>query len=100
MQSVQGFHAVMNLLLMPMWVLSSSFFPAVGAPLVLKWAMMANPLTYGVIALRHSFYLSDPRHFYEAPGFGTSLLVMVIFSGLVFLAATRMAARVTKGDLQ
>ncbi len=100
MQSVQGFHAVMNLLLMPMWVLSSSFFPAVGAPLLLKWIMMANPLTYGVIALRHAFYLSDPRHFYEPPGFWVSFLVMAVFAGLVFFISTRMAARVTKGDLQ
>ena len=27
MESIQGFHAVMNLVLMPMWLLSGSFFP-------------------------------------------------------------------------
>ncbi|HYN22248.1 MAG TPA: ABC transporter permease, partial [Thermoanaerobaculia bacterium] len=30
--SVQGFHAVMNLLLVPMWLLSGAFFPPSGAP--------------------------------------------------------------------
>ena len=27
MESTQGFHAIMNLLLMPMWLLSGAFFP-------------------------------------------------------------------------
>ena len=30
--SVQGFHAIMNIVLMPMWLLSGSFFPVGGAP--------------------------------------------------------------------
>ena len=27
MESTQGFHAIMNLVLMPMWLMSGSFFP-------------------------------------------------------------------------
>jgi ABC-2 type transport system permease protein len=27
MRSTQGFHAIMNLLLMPLWLLSGAFFP-------------------------------------------------------------------------
>jgi len=30
MDSTQGFHAIMNLLLIPMWLLSGSVFPASG----------------------------------------------------------------------
>jgi len=40
----------MNLLLMPMWLLSGSFFPASGAPPWIKALIVANPLTYGVAA--------------------------------------------------
>jgi len=50
--SVQGFHAVMNLLLMPMWLLSGALFPVEGAAQWIRYVMMANPLHYGVNALR------------------------------------------------
>ena len=50
--SVQGFHAVMNVVLLPMWLLSGSFFPLAGAPLWLGLLMRINPLTYGITALR------------------------------------------------
>lgn len=51
-RSIQGFHAIMNLFLMPMWVLSGAVFPLSGAAGWLKPVMHANPLTYGVAAVR------------------------------------------------
>src|SRR5215470_10072741 len=60
MQSIQGFHAIMNLLLMPIWFLSGAFFPPTGLPSWLSWLMRLNPLTYGMAALRGSLYLSNP----------------------------------------
>src|SRR5205085_10432767 len=54
MSSTQGFHAIMNLFLMPMWFLSGALFPPDGAWWGLKWVMRANPLTYGLAALRQS----------------------------------------------
>jgi ABC-2 type transport system permease protein len=52
MDSTQGFHSVMNLFLIPMWLLSGSLFPASGASpwvaLLIRW----NPLSYGVFALQ------------------------------------------------
>jgi len=50
--STQGFHAIMNLVLVPLWLLSGALFPATGGPLWLQWVMRANPLTYGVAGLR------------------------------------------------
>ena len=50
--SVQGFHAIMNLLLIPMWLLSGAVFPASGAAAWIRAIMTINPLTYGVSALR------------------------------------------------
>ncbi|MCC6129536.1 MAG: ABC transporter permease [Acidobacteria bacterium] len=52
LDSTQGFHGVMNMFLIPMWVLSGSFFPREGAPAWLAAAMALNPLTYGVAAFR------------------------------------------------
>jgi ABC-2 type transport system permease protein len=55
LNSVQGFHAIMNLVLMPLWILSGAIFPTAGAAEWMQWAMKVNPLSYGVIALRSLF---------------------------------------------
>ena len=47
MASTAGYHALMNILLMPMWFLSGAVFPAATAPLWMKAVMAINPLTYG-----------------------------------------------------
>ncbi|HEX6902775.1 MAG TPA: ABC transporter permease [Thermoanaerobaculia bacterium] len=56
LDSVQGFHAIMNTLLMPMWLLSGSLFPRSGAPAWLSAVMRVNPLTHGVEAFRGALY--------------------------------------------
>lgn len=56
--STAGFHAVMSLLLLPMWVLSGAVFPPDGASRWLTWIMTVNPLTYGMAGLRHALYFS------------------------------------------
>lgn len=52
--SAEGFHGVMNLVLMPMWLLSGAFFPVSGAAGWLGAVMLANPLTWPTAALRGS----------------------------------------------
>jgi ABC-2 type transport system permease protein len=52
--SVQGFHGVMNLVLMPMWLLSGAVFPLTGSAGWMSWIMRLNPLTWGSEALRWS----------------------------------------------
>lgn len=56
LDSVQGFHAIMNILLMPMWLLSGSLFPQAGAAPWLAAIMRINPLNYGVAAFRGALY--------------------------------------------
>lgn len=51
MDSSQGFHAIMSVFLLPMWLLSGAFFRR-GAEGWLGGVVAANPLTYGVAALR------------------------------------------------
>jgi ABC-2 type transport system permease protein len=51
LDSTQGFHALMSVFLMPMWLLSGSFFPVPDSGW-LSWVMRLNPLTYGVAGLR------------------------------------------------
>jgi len=55
MNSTQGFHAVMSIFLMPMWLVSGALFPG-GDSGWLFWLIRANPLTYGVAGLRRMLY--------------------------------------------
>ena len=47
MDSTAGYHAMMNILLMPMWFLSGAVFPVETAPGWMRLVMAINPLTYG-----------------------------------------------------
>ena len=54
LDSTQGFHAVMNLFLIPMWMLSGALFPAASAPAWLRLIIAANPVSYAVTGLQRS----------------------------------------------
>ena len=93
MESTQGFHAVMNMILMPIWLLSGAFFPVAGAPGWLEWIMRLNPLTYGMAALRRSLYLDAPALAGRVAPLPLSLAVTVVFCIGAFAAATAVARR-------
>jgi ABC-2 type transport system permease protein len=95
MRSVQGFHAIMNLMLIPLWVLSGAFFPAEGTPLWLAWVMRINPLTYGMAALRRSLYLTQGSVAGTVPGLVLSMGVTVLFGLIALLAAVQTARKST-----
>jgi ABC-2 type transport system permease protein len=95
LESTQGFHAVMNLILLPMWVLSGAFFPATGVPGWLGWTMRLNPLTYGMAALRRCLYLGNPAAAGPVPHLMPALGIIILFGVLAFIAATDAARRST-----
>ncbi|MER3543430.1 MAG: ABC transporter [Chloroflexota bacterium] len=58
-RTMEGFHMIMQFLLMPMFFLSGAFFPLRDVPLWMEWLAKVNPVTYGVdpmrqVALRES----------------------------------------------
>jgi ABC-2 type transport system permease protein len=57
--SSQGFHGVMNALLMPMWLLSGAVFPVEEAAGWLRFVALANPLTWCHAAMRSSLGMSE-----------------------------------------
>jgi ABC-2 type transport system permease protein len=93
LESTQGFHAIMNLILLPMWVLSGAFFPMAGVPGAFEWIMRVNPLTYGMAALRRCLYLGNPAAAGAVPGLAPALGITVLFGILAFIAATDAARR-------
>jgi len=98
MDSTQGFHAIMNLFLMPMWLLSGSLFPSAGAPTWLRAIIRANPLTYGVGALRHMLYLGSAQEAAGMPSIETCMAVTLVFGMVMFAATTRVAGRAVGGS--
>jgi len=93
MSSTQGFHAIMNLLLLPIWLLSGAFFPATGAPGWLGWAMTLNPLSYGMAALRRTLYVEDAPMTAGLPPLGGSVFILAAFALAMFVGAWRTANR-------
>lgn len=51
MPSTQAFHGIINLILMPMWMLSGSLFPYEKAHFTMQWLMRVNPMTYAMSLL-------------------------------------------------
>ena len=94
MESTQGFHAIMNLFLIPMWLMSEALFPAVGAPVWLRWIMRLNPATYGVAAVRAMFY-PDVRAVTggSPPSLFLSLTIVILFAALTLVVSTAMTSR-------
>ena len=93
MESTQGFHAIMNLILLPIWMLSGAFFPASGATPWLAVVMALNPLTYAMAALRRALYLGDPALVATLPPLWPSLAVLIFFAAATFWAAVYTARR-------
>ncbi|NOK23426.1 ABC transporter permease, partial [Corallococcus carmarthensis] len=55
-KSSAGYHAVMSLVMLPMWVLSGAMFPVKGAGPVLSWVMTLNPMRFSVEGVRRALY--------------------------------------------
>lgn len=97
LDSVQGFHAVVNLFLIPMWLLSGALFPPSGASPWIRWLMKMNPLTYAMAALRQVFYLNVPAGAADGPSLWLGLTVTALFA-LVTASAAFWLTRQTPAE--
>ena len=90
LDSTHGFHALINLFLIPMWLLSGALFPISGAQTWIAWVMKLNPLTYSVTAVRDALYLNQQSGTL-LPQLGFSLTVTTAFGLVTFFAALSIA---------
>ena len=86
LDSTQGFHAVMNLFLLPMWLLSGAVFPRAGAAEWIQWVMLINPMTYGVAAIRGVLVSGDVVG--AGASVGSSLMFIVLFGAITLAIST------------
>jgi ABC-2 type transport system permease protein len=73
----QGFQAINNFLIFPMYFLSGALYPLTGIPTLLKVVSSIDPLTYAIDGLRAAFI--NQHHF--------SIAVDVVALGLTGIAA-------------
>ncbi|HEX4663256.1 MAG TPA: ABC transporter permease [Terriglobales bacterium] len=93
MESAQAFHAIVNLFLIPLWLLSGALFPVNGASGWMRWVMRLNPLTYGLDALRTALFPATAAM--NQFSMSTSLAILAIFTAAIFAAALAMVNRRT-----
>ncbi|HUG90681.1 MAG TPA: ABC transporter permease, partial [Planctomycetaceae bacterium] len=100
MDSTQGFHAIMSVFLLPMWLLSGAFFPGEGSGWM-EWVIRLNPLTYGVAGLRRLMYADVEFGVSPTlPPLGVSLAVTTAFCAVCVALAVAMTRRRTSGDVR
>jgi len=89
MDSSQAFHGIVNLFLIPMWLLSGALFSIEHASGWIRAIMYLNPLTYGVDALRTLLYPGSPQTFRLRDEAATLVLFSLVMFGLAWIMANR-----------
>ena len=94
-RSTSGYHAVMSIVLLPMWVLSGALFPLKGVGPVLGWVMRLNPLRFSVEGMRHALYGAEASRAVGTSAFAAGLEVpallvfAAVFLGLAAFSVSR-----------
>jgi len=92
MDSTQAFHAIINLFLIPLWLLSGSLFPLSGASMWIRAVMLINPLTYGTEALRSLLFTGSA---FTSLSLGANFAVLTLFTLVMFALSFLVANRRT-----
>lgn len=93
MDSSQAFHGIVNLFLIPLWLVSGALFPITGASGWIRVIMHLNPLTYGVEALRELLYPGVEATFPLPSAMATLVLFSLVMFGFALLMANRRTTR-------
>ncbi len=97
LDSTQGFHALMNIILMPLWMMSGALFPPAPGGWT-WWVSVFNPVTYCVGAIRCALHTSPGTPIPGVCAFGPSLGISLAFGLALFLVGGWMVVK-KKGPL-
>lgn len=93
LSSTAALHALLNVLLMPMWLLSGAVFPITDQTVLpLRVLMYVNPLTYGQHAVA-GLLTPGESPWSQGPGVLVASLVTIALSLLAIAGACRVVAR-------
>lgn len=94
LDSVQGYHAVMSVLLIPAWIVSGSMFPIAGGPAWMRWMVKLNPLSYAASGVRRAMSgHSLPAALSTSGSFSIELAVVLAVALVALVGATVVCRR-------
>ncbi|CAA7626255.1 ABC transporter permease [Magnetospirillum sp. UT-4] len=96
MRSTAGFHAVMMVFLMPLWMLSGALFPITGAPTWLYVVMAVNPVHHALEVIRAPFY-GGAETLFGSASYGVSLAVTLAWAGICLVLSMLRVGKREKG---
>lgn len=91
-QTMQGFHLLMNLALFPLLFFSGAFYPVENLPTWLEVLARVNPLSYAVDALQLAAYAEDGSGFF---GLWLDFVVMIALAAALYLLGFTRTPRLT-----
>ncbi len=100
MESTQGFHAIMNLVLIPIWLLSGALFPVEGAHRGVAAVMRLNPVSYCVDSMRQVLFPSAAAADVRLAPFAVCLAVTVGFAVAAFGATVWISRQRSGADVR
>ena len=77
-ESSPGFHTIMNMVLLPMWMASGAVFAASDSPW-LRFFMRVNPFPYGVAGIRRGLFPTQDLGAIPSLGSCLEILILVAF---------------------
>lgn len=89
MEDAQGFHLIINFLVMPLFFLSGGIFPLTDVPKAIKIVALMNPLTHGVDGLRTTL-----TNLHSGLGIGPDLLVLTVIAIVLVVIGGYLFSRV------
>ena len=91
-ETMQGFHLVMNLALFPLLFFSGAFFPVDNLPMWLEVLARINPLSYAVDALELAAYADGTAGFF---GLAIDFAVLTVLATAVYALGLARTPRLT-----
>ncbi|CAA7624916.1 putative transporter subunit: membrane component of ABC superfamily [Magnetospirillum sp. LM-5] len=96
MKSTSGFHAVMMVFLMPLWMLSGALFPVSGAAGWINVVMAINPVHHALNIIRAPFY-GDAMSMLASPAYLLSLAVTIAWAVVCLILSMKRVEKREKG---
>lgn len=90
--STQGYHAIMSVLLLPAWIVSGAMFPVSNGPAWLRVVASINPLSYSASGVRRALS-SSVAHAVEGNGSTAVELAVVAAMAVIFVVLGAVVCR-------
>ncbi|MEE8423260.1 MAG: ABC transporter permease, partial [Thermodesulfobacteriota bacterium] len=84
--SLEGFSAIMNFVVLPMFFLSGALYPVKSMPLFLQYLAKINPLSYGIDSFKHVILTADAESVLSTDfSLAMDISVVVVFSIIMII---------------